>query len=415
MGTFTIQNPDPATLSVEQGARGTASFTVTNTGDSFRNLGVRVAVLNAVGDEDPDAASAAWFSAAVTGDSFVPAAGHTTVELTAAVPLDASVGDQTIRLVAFDSDLADEDFTDGQPVTMTVTQKVVEEEPDAGIPFWVWIAVGVGALALIIGIVIAVTSGGGEEPVAEVTPEPTPEETTQAPASQMRQLQILFKAFEGDDPLAGAVGGVTIKVESPIAATKTVTTNPDGDGGVSLCVVTDASASVPNTCVKVLDSVQMRATKSGYKDTPTTTLKVAGLLEAPKTYVKMTKATSDAKPIRPIVVPEKEKPLDIRDYIDRHRVDLEASGGTKLEMLRRGTDLRATNAGTLHLTNVPKASVKQVAQLLVRFGDVTDEEAMKLARAASAGQVLAVPGIPADRQKQVLQELNKIGVAAKIK
>lgn len=415
MSTFTIAGPGEPAHSIEQGAHGSRTFTVTNGSDSFRNLAVRVAILGTDG-EVADAPQATWFEARVAGETFVPAGGDATVEVSVKPPLAADPGAVSWRLVAFDSDLADEDVTEGPLQTLTVTAKPVEDEPAPVIPFWVWIVVGVGALGLIIGVVVAIVNSDRGEPVAEETPTeelitPPPKETGDA-----RRLPVLFKAFQGKDPLAGALGGVVIKVESPLAPTHTVRTNADGEGSATLCVVSQASTSVGDDCVKVLDTLTMRATRNGYKDTPTTTLTVDDLVEAPKTYVQMIAAASEEKPRRPIVVPAKQDDVkSIRDYLDSRGKELEVSGGrVTLERLSTGKDLQLPR-GTLHITGVPRDQVELVARLLMKYGDVTDAQAMKLARAAATGEVLAVPGVPADRVKEFAAKLESMGVQTSIR
>jgi len=411
MGTFQIQAPSPASLSVEQGTTGTLAFTVRNAGDSFRNLGLRVAVLNAVGDEDPGAASAAWFSAEGPTDAFVPAGGEVQATVTIAPPADATLGDVTFRLVAFDSDLADEDVTDGPPATLTVTPKAEEPPPPApGIPWWVWVLVGVGALALIVGIIVGVVAGGGDDDDATANDDDSSvavtdddDATTAAPVNVVRQLPILFKAYEGNDPLAGPLSGVTIKVESMIDTTKTLTTNADGEAQMQLCVVTDATASTDPRCLKTRQQITMRATKSAYKNTPTTTLVVEDLMDAPKTYIEMVPAGSSTKPIRPWII-DANKPIDLEEYIRLKREALLGDGRWGKELM-----VEVNLATEISLVAVTADKKLDTIKVIREYTGLGLKESKAVFEAVQGGRTVPLKNIEPVKFNEVARALQAVG------
>ena len=410
MSTFSIASPPKASLSVQQGSAGPLTFSVTNGSDSFHNLGLRVAVLNAVGEEDPGAASASWFSVQGPTDSFVPAGGVVECVVTATVPNDAALAPVSFALIAFDSDLADEDFSRGQPVTLTVTEKVEEAVAKPGIPMWVWFAVGGGALAVIIAIVAIAASQKSEPDDVVVTDDDDSavvvvdddDSEGSAAAGTARELQILFKAFEGRDPLTGPLEGVLIKMESTISPTQTVKTNVDGDGSMKLCVVEDPSAATDVRCLKVMDSFSMYAQRTGYKNSPTTTLKVDDLIESPKTYVQMVKASSGSKPTRPVVVP-KEELTRIPEYFELNREKFEVPGG----LLDLRSPLTKPTAGPEVFFQVDAAEARVAAKILSKYTDAASATtAVKAASQAPA----RLPDLSPAQMKALTTELQAQGI-----
>lgn len=419
MGNFQILEPSTSSLSVEQGATGQMTFTVRNTGDSFRNLGVRVAVLNAVGDEDAGAGATAWFTAQGPGEAFVPAGGEVQATVTVAVPADAPVGDVTFRLVAFDSDLADEDVSEGPAATLTVTEKAAPPPPPTpGIPFWVWIIVGVGALALVIGIIVAVVNSNGDDDDDTTTTTDDDDsgevvvdddDSTVLPVGPVRRLDILFKAYEGNDPLAGPLSGAVIKLESSIDATATLTTNADGDARHTLCVVQDATAEPGFPCTKVRDSLSMRATKAGYKNTPTSTLDVGDLVEAPKTYVELVPNSSSSEPIRPWVV-EDDGVVNLKDYLEKIRPELLGDGRFGRELL-----IEVNIATELALVSVPADQKLEAIKIVREYTGLGLKESKELVDAVMAGRPMKLEGLTSQQISAAVKRFQAIGAKTKTK
>ena len=166
---FTIADPDLRELEVEEGQSGELTFTVTNSGDAFRNIGVRVSILNSVNQEDPWADERSWFVAEGPGNTLMSAGQQVTSTIRCSPPTSPGKRDVTFTLVVFDADQTDEIATVGQPCHVRVTEKKAEVPPPVvkpGMPKWVWAVVAGGALAIIIAIIIVAIGSPDPEPTA---------------------------------------------------------------------------------------------------------------------------------------------------------------------------------------------------------------------------------------------------------
>ncbi len=293
---FTIAEPASRELEVEEGQSGTLDFTVTNSADAFRNLGVRVAVLNSINQEDPWADERSYFTAAGPANALLSAGQQETVTVTCSPAVNPARRDISWTLIAFDADQSDEVSTSGQPCHLKITEKkegAVVVPPPEKPPMWIWAAVGGGVLAIIIGIIIAV-AGSGE-----------PEEPTTPPVlAATAPTEIFFRTFIGD--VSEGVGGVTVYVDGSAGSPDSVTTHLGGEGGTKVCELDSPAEG----CHPTSGTVRVWAKKTGYKNVPAATYKLEDLRDAPKIYISMVKASSGGTTLPPILV----YPVDIEIF-----------------------------------------------------------------------------------------------------
>lgn len=155
---FSVQTDAPLQFELKPGQKQEMGFTVTNNQVQYRNIGFRVAVLNAIGEENRDAPEVSWFQVTAQPDSLVPAGGQTSCSLLLDVPPAVQPGRSLdFKLVAYDGDLGDEVKNTSDQFTVKVVGEVQEVEPDPveerKIPFWVWIPGGVLMLLALIFII----------------------------------------------------------------------------------------------------------------------------------------------------------------------------------------------------------------------------------------------------------------------
>ena len=165
---FTISTPTQ-TLKADANGNATTVFTVTNaTSRPIRGIAktkplgsTQAEWLKIDGETERDFPAGGTHQFTVTFNKPKPATPPTTPQPAQSFPF---------RLDAISAINPDEDFTEGQAVTVEIPEQKVEP-PKKSLP-WLWIIIGAVVLLIIIGVVIWLVSrgGGGGNP----TPTPTP-------------------------------------------------------------------------------------------------------------------------------------------------------------------------------------------------------------------------------------------------
>jgi hypothetical protein len=155
-------------LALDASGKGKLAFTVTNTTQKPQRATLRVRGL--------DSSQAGWFTLGGDAERDFPAGFTHQVELAVAVPAGTPAGKFRVRLDALSVANPDDDFVEGQAISVTVAAPAPPPPPKS--MWWVWLIVGVVVL-VIAGVVAFLVlhkpkpAGGTTAPASSPTTTPT--------------------------------------------------------------------------------------------------------------------------------------------------------------------------------------------------------------------------------------------------
>ena len=147
----------PADVDLFDGSVAEVRFAVRNPAEEASSVELRIAVMNAFGQENPGAAELPWFALDAPADPAIESGGSIDCTVRAAVP--RGTAPQTIvwALVACDAERGNDSRSYSQPLCLDV--KNVEPDPPAEArggpaPWWVWLIVAFVVAAIVVAVVL---------------------------------------------------------------------------------------------------------------------------------------------------------------------------------------------------------------------------------------------------------------------
>ena len=154
--TFAITTAKPS-CTLDASRSGSVSFTVTNTTDKPARGQLKIKPLAG--------AQASWFQLQGVAERDFTASGTEQVGVKIAVPASVKPGDYSFRLDAISVAEPDDDFTEGQAVSLQVSQ--AEVKPPPKFPWWILVAIVV-VVAIVGGVVAWLINERGKVKVPDV-------------------------------------------------------------------------------------------------------------------------------------------------------------------------------------------------------------------------------------------------------